>query len=504
MKSASTRFLLVSLVAFSGLAAGCDSPKKIDLGGECKLNSDCNSPLLCSFGKCHTACVQTRDCPVGQSCVMAAGGSVCQLPAEADCRTASCEIGTVCAVDHRCRTVCQNLTNCTPGQVCVSNVCADGTDLDPNGQLPQTPPPKVDSGADAVVCPAGSETCACYGNDTCNVGLTCASHLCVRLGTGGTTGTDASAGNGGTSGSGGKPGTGGMGGPAGGSGGAGGRDASDASSDAAGTPGSGGVGWSDMAEAPGSGGVGRSDVAEAPGSGGVGQSDASSAPNIPVPCSGITDGMVACYPFTGNANDESAYANHGTVNGPVLVADRFGAPESAYQFDGVDDYIEAPDAAQQHVDAVTVSAWVKPAAAGVAQWCQEPQILFKRNHLTANFEGYIMRLSGGDPEVGVAAVASSSGAQVGVAGTTPIQVGEWVHLVMTANGSTIALYQDGELLSSTATGFPLDVGNRPLVFGATNEWCGGHFNGLIDDIRIYNRVLSVAEISQLHAIESGL
>jgi hypothetical protein len=146
--SASTRYALVSLVALSWLAAGCGSPKKTDLGGGCTLNSDCNSPLVCTFGKCHTACVQTRDCPLGQSCVMAAGGSVCQLPAEADCRAATCEIGTVCAVDYHCRTVCQSPIDCTPLQACVSNVCADPTDLDPNGQLPpETPPSIPDAGA---------------------------------------------------------------------------------------------------------------------------------------------------------------------------------------------------------------------------------------------------------------------------------------------------------------------------------------------------------------------
>jgi sulfatase modifying factor 1 len=208
--SASTRYALVSLVAFSWLAAGCGSSKKTDLGGGCTLNSDCNSPLLCTFGKCHTACVQTSDCPLGQSCVMAAGGSVCQLPTEADCRTTTCEIGTVCAVDYHCRTVCQSPTDCTPLQACVSNVCADPTDLDPTGQLP----PKVDSGVDA--CPTGSETCACYPNDTCNAGLTCASHLCVRLGgTGGNLGSGDGgggvSGGAGTTGAGGNTGTAGYG-----------------------------------------------------------------------------------------------------------------------------------------------------------------------------------------------------------------------------------------------------------------------------------------------------
>jgi alpha-tubulin suppressor-like RCC1 family protein len=192
--------LVVSLVALSWLVAGCDSSKKVDLGGECSLNSECNSPLVCTFGKCHAACVQTRDCPLGQSCVMTAGGSVCQLPEEVDCRTMTCAAPAICAVDNHCRTVCQTAANCTLGQVCVSSVCADTADLDPNGQLPGSPKP--DSGVDAVSCPVGTETCPCYGNDTCNAGLTCASHLCVGMGgTGGSIGRDAGAGAGGAGGS---------------------------------------------------------------------------------------------------------------------------------------------------------------------------------------------------------------------------------------------------------------------------------------------------------------
>jgi hypothetical protein len=79
-------------------------------------------------------------------------------------------------------------------------VCADSSDLDPTGQLPPKNPAYADSGVDALLCPTGSETCACYPNDTCNAGLTCASQLCVRLGTGGTTGRDAGSGNGGAGG----------------------------------------------------------------------------------------------------------------------------------------------------------------------------------------------------------------------------------------------------------------------------------------------------------------
>ncbi|MBN2000041.1 hypothetical protein JW935_20990, partial [candidate division KSB1 bacterium] len=51
-------------------------------------------------------------------------------------------------------------------------------------------------------------------------------------------------------------------------------------------------------------------------------------------------GLIAWYPFSGNVLDKSGNNNHGEVNGPILVSDRFGNPNSAYYFDGVDDYIQ--------------------------------------------------------------------------------------------------------------------------------------------------------------------
>ena len=52
-----------------------------------------------------------------------------------------------------------------------------------------------------------------------------------------------------------------------------------------------------------------------------------------------TDGLVGYWSFSGNADDESGNNHHGTVNGATLTQDRFGNPNSAYSFDGVNDYI---------------------------------------------------------------------------------------------------------------------------------------------------------------------
>ena len=67
-----------SLLAISVLVhCGGDSPKAVVKG--CSLPSDCNNPLICALGACHTACNESRDCPTGQRCLVTSAGSVCQL-----------------------------------------------------------------------------------------------------------------------------------------------------------------------------------------------------------------------------------------------------------------------------------------------------------------------------------------------------------------------------------------------------------------------------------------
>ncbi|MDH4071428.1 MAG: hypothetical protein OEV30_13510, partial [Ignavibacteria bacterium] len=69
---------------------------------------------------------------------------------------------------------------------------------------------------------------------------------------------------------------------------------------------------------------------------------------------------IAYWPFNGNANDESGNGNHGTVYGSMLAEDRFGNPNSAYDFDGVDDYIDfGTDASTLLRESVTISLWMK-------------------------------------------------------------------------------------------------------------------------------------------------
>src|ERR1035438_3479469 len=76
----------------------------------------------------------------------------------------------------------------------------------------------------------------------------------------------------------------------------------------------------------------------------------------------LTNGLVAYYPFNGNANDASGNGDNGTVNGATLTQDRFGITNAAYSFNGINNYIGFAGVPTSQVDNWTVSAWVKPAS----------------------------------------------------------------------------------------------------------------------------------------------
>src|SRR3954471_13994425 len=133
------------------LAVNCSSDETtVGLAEGCHINSDCNNPLSCTFGKCHKACESTRDCQSGEHCLKLAEGNVCQQAAETNCTfTSQCPVPLKCAVDSKCRVECQEARDCLAGQTCVSTVCADPEEIDPKTMdLPHSTP---DGGGDASV-----------------------------------------------------------------------------------------------------------------------------------------------------------------------------------------------------------------------------------------------------------------------------------------------------------------------------------------------------------------
>ena len=214
-----------------------------------------------------------------------------------------------------------------------------------------------------------------------------------------------------------------------------------------------------------------------------------------------TDGLVGYWSFTGNANDESGNGNNGTVYGATLTEDRFGMLNSAYSFDGVDDYINIPHSSSISVSSyVSISAWVKMDAA------DSGIVIVKGNYgqlwdygLSTDWS-YTSYPESGGPFV----INEYRGLND--------KFNEWHHFAVTVdevNGNVLKMYFDGAemtgLLSrindqSNTSGNYIRPTSGTLKIGGVPE-APRTFLGLVDDVRIYNRTLSASEIEIIYNAE---
>ena len=124
-----------TVLALAGIWLGCaDETPQLSLREGCSLTSDCTSPLVCAFAKCHQACKSSRDCSNGERCVQSDRPYyVCQK--QGCSRSSECLGKQVCAQDGQCHDQCQTAKDCLADQVCTAGACADTTEL-VNGALP--------------------------------------------------------------------------------------------------------------------------------------------------------------------------------------------------------------------------------------------------------------------------------------------------------------------------------------------------------------------------------
>jgi gliding motility-associated-like protein len=217
----------------------------------------------------------------------------------------------------------------------------------------------------------------------------------------------------------------------------------------------------------------------------------------------LNTGLLACYPFTGNTNDETTITGPGTNTGATLTTDRFGNINSAYSF-GNNKKIEIP-AANLKISNYTYSTWVYITS------------------LPSNGSAYCVMTIGGST-VGDQALMlcnNYSGAQTGFTVTSYRQpsnpsgpdkvntgvlpsINTWYNLVQVRDvaANKLKLYVNGTKIGETTLSNPNAIYDNVSigVIGARDLSNFQFLNGKIDDIRIYNRALSDAEISILYNI----
>ena len=199
-----------------------------------------------------------------------------------------------------------------------------------------------------------------------------------------------------------------------------------------------------------------------------------------------TEGLVAYYPFNGNANDESGNGNQGTVNGATLTSDRDGNEESAFYFSGSNcsTRIDANVDMSTVLNSMTVSMWINKTGDG----CIFPRV----------FDFY----DGGDSsnDWGEAWGNNTNFNNV----SSIVNSNVWYQLVITTNTSNNEkkYYVNGILEKTTPFGKTLPL-SGDLSIGRMNHPAYDAFNGVIDDFGIWNRALTEQEIQNLYTSSTG-
>ena len=223
--------------------------------------------------------------------------------------------------------------------------------------------------------------------------------------------------------------------------------------------------------------------------------------------SGPTNGLVAYYPLDGNTNDASGNGNNGINNGATQVS---GKINGAYSFNG-SNYINLGTNLEAK-NIKTVSFWVN------FNSLSAPQEIFSKSvsHcgleliLYGGFLGmYVM------DEGGYCANVTVSGESAITYSTSMLSTGTWYHLAAVQNGTFMAIYLNGTQVANGS--FMNTIGNAgvssdiiPLMLGAWTEPSsypyGGQrfFRGSLDELRIYDRVLTDSEIKQLAGVEGNV
>jgi hypothetical protein len=196
-------------------------------------------------------------------------------------------------------------------------------------------------------------------------------------------------------------------------------------------------------------------------------------------------GLVAAYGFDEGSGattaDQSGTGNTGSLQNTVWsTAGKFN---NALSFNGNNARVNVNDSASLRLTTgMTLEAWVRPSALG--DW---------RTVILKERTGYYAYALYGNTDNNRPSAHVFSSADHDLRGTAALPVNAWTHLAATYNGTTLALFVNGNQVSSQAATGAIASNTGPLRIGGNTIW-GEHFIGLIDEVRIYNRALSATEI----------
>jgi len=213
----------------------------------------------------------------------------------------------------------------------------------------------------------------------------------------------------------------------------------------------------------------------------------------------LQKGLVAYYPFNGNANDESGNGNNGTIHGARLTTDRNGNSNSAYSFDGKNDYMEIPSTKNIKISGneITISTWVKIKGNGI-NWGR----IFLGGQVNKTYT--LTKHKGNNKILWRPIIENKGTTYAETISKKSLTKYEWYHIVAIYDKGSTKLYINGILNSSSSSrAGNLAINNKTNLIGGETESHEGRgnrsaFHGEIDDTRIYSRAIKGTEIQALY------
>jgi hypothetical protein len=227
----------------------------------------------------------------------------------------------------------------------------------------------------------------------------------------------------------------------------------------------------------------------------------------------LRDGLVAYYNFNGgNLNDSSGFHNNIFFNNAVKTADRFGKANNAYLFNGTNSYMQIKNSQSLNPDSITLFAIIK-ANGFYTGPCADNQIITKGDNFhVSGFYAlgfYDFAANCGTPDLNHESFGGSFGdnpfdGAAPYAGTDSvlIQTTQWYSVAFTYDGHTAKMYVNGQLKDSKTRSGSFTPNANDIYLGKTNDTSFPYYlNGVIDEIRIYNRSLCAEAILQLYNLK---
>jgi hypothetical protein len=221
----------------------------------------------------------------------------------------------------------------------------------------------------------------------------------------------------------------------------------------------------------------------------------------------FTNGLIAYYPFSGNANDASGNGNHGRVSNAQLTTNRFGQPSTAYHFDGVQSssgsrIVVTNKLLNMGQPGYTIQMWFK--SYSDSQGGAMFNTYFNHTGIGIVYTFY------NAPSYAGALIGSGSSWDLGLdqqrgapLALSQLSSNNWYCATLTKTGTVYSFYVNGQLqfkgTNSLAASYNFNDGFLLGTSSGVNET----FYGAIDDVRIYNRALSSNEVATIYYYESA-